>query len=210
MLVLPGNARRLRLRATTEKLNPAQNAKRKRRALSGPARDLFRFTRRRYSGSTRYIECSAEGFASDGHIPTGAKKPHNVSHSRAGHAAGTLDTINASSTWISVSIAQKRLDRNSGYCVSFEAKRGLRQRLLLAWASLPSRASSFFKCRVLEAEDRQKQAARSQGTEAVTQRGLESIDGVGLPDQKSGRAIEEACAVSGTHGTKDARMNLSR
>jgi hypothetical protein len=33
---------------------------------------------------------------------------------------------------------------------------------------------------------------------------------VGMPDQKSVRAIEEARAVSRTHGTEDARMNFSR
>ena len=126
------------------------------------ARDLFRFTARRYSGSTwQRAECNAEGSDIDGYISKRAKKPHNVPHSRAGHEAGTLDTIDASSTWIPVQAAQKRPDRNSGYRLSCQAKRGVRQRLFLAWAQLHSRASSVFQCRVLGTENRQKQAARS-------------------------------------------------
>lgn len=210
-LLAYGSAARVSGKCDGGRMNPAQDAKRKRRALTGPARDLFRFTPRRYSESTwRRAECSADDSDINGYIHKGAKKPHNVPHSRAGHAAGTLDTIDASSTWISVSTAQKRLDRNSRYRLSCQTKRGVRKRLLLARAQLPSRASSFFQCGVLESEDRQKQAARSQCTEAVTQRRLESVDGVGMPDQKSGAANEEARAVSRTHETEHARMNLSR
>jgi hypothetical protein len=171
----------------------------------------FSFRSRRYSGSTwQLTECSAEGSDIDGYIPTGAKKPHNVPHSRAGHEAGTLDSIDASSTWISVQAAYKRLDRNSGYCVSFQAKRGVRQRLFLAWTQLPSRASSVFQCRILGTKNRQQQATRSSCTQAVTQRRLESLDGVGMSDQKSGPTLEETCAISRTYETKHARMNLSR
>ena len=151
--MLGGSGMRGRAAEFVQATNGPTN-KREGRATANSARDLFRFTARRYSGTWQRIELSTEGSDIDGYFPKGATEPHNVPHSRAGHQARTLDTINAPSTWISVQAAQKRLDRNSRYRLSCKAKSGVRQRLFLAWAQLPSRASSVFQRRVLGTENR--------------------------------------------------------